>query len=101
MKNNKKIEELKQNYNNIEIPDRLDYVINDALSINKHKKSRIAKWSIVAASLCIVIGVVNLSPAFASTLESIPLIGNVIKIINFKNYRLNENGYDILLMYQR
>ena len=95
MKKNKKIEELKQNYNNIEIPDRLDYVINDALSVNKYKKSRTVKWVASAAILCVVIGAVNLSPAFASTLESIPLIGNVIKIINFKNYRLNENGYDI------
>ena len=91
----KKIEDLKQSYNDIEIPDKLDKLINDALSGNKHKKSKIAKWTSVAAASCIVIGVVNLSPAFASTLESIPLIGNVIKIINFKNYRLNENGFDI------
>lgn len=93
MKN--KIEDLKQNYNDIEIPDKLDEVINDALGENKHKKSKIGKWTTVAASLCIVVGVVNLSPSFASTLENIPLIGNVIKIINFKNYRLNKNGYDV------
>ena len=91
----KKIEDLKQNYNDIEIPDKLDEVINDALGKNKHKKSKIGKWATVAASLCIVVGVVNLSPSFASTLENIPLIGNVIKIINFKNYRLNKNGYDV------
>ena len=93
MKN--KIEDLKQNYNDIEIPDKLDEVINDALGENKHKKRKIGKWATVAASLCIVVGVVNLSPSFASTLENIPLIGNVIKIINFKNYRLNKNGYDV------
>lgn len=95
MKKNRKIEELKQNYNDIEIPDKLDEVVNNALGGNKHKKNKIAKLSSAAAALCIVIGSVNLSPAFANTLEEIPLIGNVIKIINFKNYRLNENGYDI------
>lgn len=97
MKKNKKIEDLKHNYNNIEIPDKLDDVVNDALNSNKHKKSNIAKWSSVAASICIVIGAVNLSPAFASTLESIPVIGNMIKIINFKNYRVNENGFDVAI----
>lgn len=94
MKKNRKIEQLKQNYNDIEIPDKLDEIVNDALGIN-NKKNKIGKWSSAAAILCIVIGSVNLSPAFANTIENIPLIGNVIKIINFKNYRLNEKGYDI------
>ena len=95
MKKNKKIEDLKHNYNNIEIPDKLDDVVNDALNTNKHKKGNITKWYSTVASICIVIGAINLSPAFASTLESIPVIGNMIKIINFKNYRMNENGFDV------
>lgn len=97
MNKNKKLEELENNYNNIEIPDRLDDVVNDALNINKKKNSRskITKWSTVAASICILISGVNLSPAFANTLENIPIIGNMIKVINFKNYRINENGYDV------
>ena len=97
MKKNKKLEDLKQNYNNIEIPDKLDDIVNDALNMNKkkNKRSRVVKWSSVAASICVVIGVVNLSPVFASTLESIPVIGNMIKIINFKNYSINENGFDV------
>lgn len=95
LKKNKKIDDLKQNYNNIEIPDKLNDVVNDALNTNRNKKSRIAKWSTVAASICIIIGAVNLSPAFASTLEGIPVIGNIVKIINFKNYRVNKNGYDV------
>ena len=95
LKKNKKIEDLKQNYNNIEIPDKLNDVVNDALNTNRNKKSRIAKWSTVAASICVIIGAVNLSPAFANTLEGIPVIGNIVKIINFKNYRVNKNGYDV------
>lgn len=97
LKKNKKLEDLKHNYNNIEIPDRLNDVVNDALNIKqkKYKRSRITRWSSVAASICVVIGAVNLSPAFASTLEGIPVIGNMIKIINFKHYSVNENGYDV------
>ena len=97
MKKDKKIEDLKKNYNNIEIPDKLNDVVNDALNTNtnKNKRGKIAKWSTVAASICVIIGAVNLSPAFANTLENIPVIGNVIKIINFKNYKMNQNGYDV------
>lgn len=95
MKIDKKIEDLKHNYKNIEIPDRLDDVVNDALNRNKNKKSMITKWSSIAATICVVIGAINLSPAFASTLESIPVIGSMIKILNFKNYGINENGYDV------
>lgn len=95
LKKDKKIEDLKQNYNNIEIPDKLNHVVNDALNTNRNKKSRIVRWSTIAASICVIIGAVNLSPAFANTLESIPVIGNIIKIINFKNYKVNKNGYDV------
>lgn len=95
MKKNKKLEDLKYNYNHMEIPYRLDDVVNDALNKNKNKRSRIIRWSCAAASVCVVIGAVNLSPAFASNLEGIPVIGNMIKIINFKHYSLNENGYDV------
>ncbi|WP_312287542.1 DUF4179 domain-containing protein, partial [Terrisporobacter sp.] len=97
MKKDKKIEDLKKNYNNIEIPDKLNDVVNDALNTNtnKNKRGKIARWSTVAASICVIIGAVNLSPAFANTLENIPVIGNVIKIINFKNYKMNQNGYDV------
>ncbi len=95
LKKNKKLEGLKHNYNNIEIPDKLDFVVNDALNKNKNTRSKIRRWSSVAALVCVVIVGVNLSPAFANTLENIPVIGNMIKIINFKNYNVNENGYDV------
>ncbi len=95
MNKNKKLEDLKHNYNNIEIPDKLDFVVNDALNKNKNRISKIRRWSSVAALVCVVIVGVNLSPAFANTLENIPVIGNMIKIINFKNYKVNENGYDV------
>lgn len=95
LKKNKKLEGLKHNYNNIEIPGKLDFVVNDALNKNKNTRSKIRRWSSVAALVCVVIVGVNLSPAFANTLENIPVIGNMIKIINFKNYNVNENGYDV------
>lgn len=97
MNKNEKLDKLKDNYKNIEIPSRLDSIVNDAINSNlrKNKKSTAAKWSVIAASIGIVVGSVNLNPTFADTLESIPILGSVIKIINFRNYRIDENGLDI------
>ena len=97
MNNNKEFKILKDNYMNIEIPDNLDKVVNDALNSKsiKTKRKTISKWSSVSASVCLVVGAINLSPAFANTLEEIPVIGNVIKIINFRNYSIDENGFDV------
>ena len=92
-----RLKDLKHKYDNIEIPDRLDDVIMDAFNMNNKKDSKktVVRWSIIAASICVIVGTVNLSPTFASTFENIPVLGNVIKIINFKNYRINKNGYDV------
>lgn len=95
--NNEEFKNLKDNYMNIEIPNDLDEVVNDALNNKsiKIKRKTINRWSSVAASVCVVVGAINLSPAFANTLEEIPVIGNVIKIINFRNYNIDENGFDV------
>ena len=95
--NNEEFKNLKDNYMNIEIPNDLDEVVNDALNNKsiKIKRKTINRWSSVAASVCVVVGAINLSPAFANTLEEIPVIGNVIKIINFRNYSIDENGFDV------
>lgn len=94
MKDIDKIEKLKKNYNDTKIPENLNEVVNDAINSKKRNKSASNKWIIVAASLCIVIGSVNVNKSFAQTLEQVPVIGNVIKVINFSNYQIKEDGYD-------
>lgn len=97
MKKKQELKNLKENYNNIEIPKDLDDVVNNALSSTdvSNRRKVINRWSSIAASLCIVVGAVNFSPSFADTLEDIPVIGNVIKVINLRNYRIDENGFDV------
>lgn len=97
MKKKEELKILKENYNNIEIPKDLDDVVNNALSSANvsNRRKVINRWSSIAASLCIVVGAVNFSPSFADALEDIPVIGNVIKVINLRNYRIDENGFDV------
>ena len=101
---NDKIDKLKENYNNIEIPKELDDVINDAFKESEDKKiennkkdwrRNMKKWYASAAAVGLIIVSVNASSTFATSLENIPVIGNIIKIVNFNNYRINKDGMDV------
>ena len=101
---NDKIDKLKENYNNIEIPKELDDVINDAFNESENKKlennkkdwrRNMKKWYASAAAVGLIIVSVNASSTFATSLENIPVIGNIIKIVNFNNYRINKDGMDV------
>ena len=88
-----KIDKLKESYNNIKIPARLNDVVNDA--INKKSNHKIpTKWLVTAASICAVVGAININPVFGDNLEQIPVIGNLVKIVNFSNYQIKDNGYE-------
>ena len=104
---NDKIDKLKENYNNIEIPKELDDVINDAFKESEDKKiennkkdwrrnmKNMKKWYASVAAVGLIIVPVNASSTFATSLENIPVIGNIIKIVNFNNYRINKDGMDV------
>ena len=101
---NDKIDKLKENYNNIEIPKELDDVINDAFNESENKKlennkkdwrRNMKKWYASAAAVGLIIVSVNASSTFAKSLESIPVIGNIIKIVDFNNYRIDRDGMDV------
>lgn len=92
MNNKKNLEKLRENYNNIEIPDKLDHIVNEA--INK-KRFSYKKIVISAASIVAVVGVINISPAFANALEEIPVIGDIVKVVRISNYSVDRNGFDV------
>lgn len=104
---NDKIDRLKENYNNIEIPKELDDVINDAFNENENKKlennkkdwrrnmKNMKKWYASAAAVGLIIVSVNASSTFAKSLENIPVIGNIIRVVNFNNYRIDKDGMDV------
>ena len=101
---NDEIEKLKENYNNIEIPKELDDVINDAFNESENKKlennkkdwrRNMKKWYASAAAVGLIIVSVNASSTFAKSLENIPVIGNIIRVVNFNNYRIDKDGMDV------
>lgn len=97
MKEKNKIQKIKDDYNDIKIPKELDNVVNDALN-KKSKNDLFKKSMIVAASISVIfIGSINISPSFADTLESIPVIGGLVKVVNLDNYNINKNGFEVAI----
>ena len=99
MKDIKKLENLKEQYNNIEIPTELDSIISTAID----KKPNILsvyfrKISVVAASIIVIFtSVVNISPAFAQSMSNIPVVSSIVKLVNFKTYTAKQQViFDIL-----
>jgi hypothetical protein len=97
----RKLNELAEVYNNIEIPDELDKIINSAIRRNKKnnfKYSRIwfrnsifIKSSIATVIIVFVMVIaVNINVSFAQGLYEIPIVGKLAKIITFKEYTFDN-----------
>ncbi|HHW37439.1 MAG TPA: anti-sigma-V factor rsiV [Bacillales bacterium] len=90
----KKIEKLKTDYHNIPIPNELDFVVKKALQ-QKPRKTRKIKWIAgVAAALVVFVGGLNVNETFAKTMAEVPVIGNIVKVLTFVEYKVDEETYN-------
>lgn len=97
----KNLQKLKKEYNEIPIPDELDFVVKKALRdsgvYNTKAKIIYKRLGITAASLAIATGMlavgVNSSPTFAYELSKIPVVNSIVKVLTFKEYNINEDKY--------
>lgn len=101
MKDNK-LEQLKTEYMEVPIPKELDFVVKKALkasgvSNNRRKKSfkqiKRAAASIAAALVILAAGA-NISPVFAETMSKVPVVGGLVKVLTFREYKVDEDTYD-------
>lgn len=97
-----KLMEMKKKYDNIPIPQELDFVVRQAIKEGKkqqmmNKKKR-KKWpkiltaGIASAALFFVIGV-NTSEPFAASVRNIPVIGNLVRVVSFHEFIIEEKKY--------
>ena len=96
----KKIAELKKEYDEMTIPEELDFVVRKALKDSKRrlegadKMNKTLKWITgVAAALAIFIGGINLSPAFAEAVSQLPVVGNLVKVFTFREFKVEGDSY--------
>lgn len=90
MRSEKELQRLKEEYNNVRIPDELGNRVQDAIKLGVRKRRRYPmKWvQAVASAAAAVVLVVNISPTFADTLIEVPVLGDFVKVICFREYRV-------------
>jgi hypothetical protein len=95
------LEQLKKEYMETPIPAELDFVVKKSLQESRKKMSRknnlskirTVAISVVAAAAVFVVGI-NSSPVFAKTLSDVPFIGDIVKVLTFREYTINEDTFD-------
>lgn len=96
--NDKKIDDLKNKYININIPDRLENMVYETIKDSRKKRNK--GWNMkkgligLAASITILVGALNISPAFAGVLEDVPVVGKIIKLVVIKNYTVKDDSVE-------
>lgn len=98
--NNKDLEQLKKEYMETPIPDELDFTVKRALKqgrINMRKKNNMKKIGVAAASVVVSVGIltagVNTNPALAENLSKMPVVKDIVKVLTFKHYEVDEDTY--------
>ncbi|QUH29989.1 RsiV family protein [Vallitalea guaymasensis] len=94
----KKLEKLKNEYMNIPVSDKLDFIVKDSIrkGVKKNmRKNNIIRWvGAVAASLAIFVTVINCSESSAKALADVPIISNLVKVFTFREYKVNEDNHE-------
>lgn len=98
----KKLHFLKNRYLDTPIPEELDFIVKRALkdrSVYKMRRKKIFKRaSVAAASIAVSAAIltvgINSIPAFASTLAKVPIVGSIVKVLTFREYRVNEDKFN-------
>lgn len=89
----------KNEYENIEIPEQLDSVVQDAIDEGLQKRGiwrTSSVWkciiSVAAAACLIVVVLLNTSPLFAETIKDVPVVGPLCQIFTFRSYEYEDES---------
>lgn len=93
----KKLNKLKKDYDETEIPSELEGIVNE--SIQKAKASRkkrpvVKQWTIgAAAAAAIFIGSINMSPSFAQAMANVPGLGAIVNVLSVQQLTVDKETY--------
>lgn len=95
---NNKLDQLRKEYQEIPIPEELDFVvdkaINRSLKTRRNKSSRLKGLVSVSAAAVIFVVTINASTTVANALSSIPGVDQIIKVLTLKEYVVDEPAYN-------
>lgn len=93
-----KMDKLKKDYENIEIPEELDRVVRASIQeaqMKRKKKRPVFRNSLIgaAAAAAIFIGSINVSPAFAKSMVHVPILGSIVEVFTIQQLTVDEGTY--------
>jgi hypothetical protein len=94
-----KMKDLKKNYEDVQIPEELDFVVRKAINTHKSKLKKRSKkglkWtSGVAAAVVVLFAAVNMNSSIAYAMSEVPVVGKLVKVLLIKEYKINEDTYN-------
>lgn len=95
----KKLSEQKNNYESIQIPEELDFVVRKTIRTHKRKMSKASKSALkrisgVAAAAILLFAVINMNSSIAYAMSEVPIVGKLVKVLMVKEYRVQKDTYD-------
>lgn len=93
----KRLNKLKKDYDEVEIPSELESVVKSSIQqakTSRTKRGPLKKWSIgVAAAAALFIGSINISPSFAQAMANVPVLGSIVDVFTVQQLTVDENTY--------
>lgn len=94
-----KLNESKKQYDDIEIPTELKQVVSKSIQNAKREQSRkmpsFKKFVIgFVAAAAIFIASVNMNPALAQSLSTVPILGSIVQVISIQEITIDEDTYN-------
>ena len=93
-----KLNESKKQYNDIEIPSELKQLVSKSIETvkmgQKSKKPSFKRFGIgVAAAASIFVASVNMSPALAQSLSTVPILGSIVQVVSIQEIIIEDDTY--------
>ena len=102
--NEKKLEEMKQNYENIKIPEELRQRVAEGIRQAKEEQHMEKKSNIIgyigkaiggaAAAMLVITVLANSGAGIAHAMSKIPVIGAIAEVVTFRTYESSENNME-------
>ncbi|MCH7322563.1 RsiV family protein [Solibacillus sp. MA9] len=91
----KKLRDLKKQYQNISIPKELDDVVEQALQ-RKKKKQWKPQWffTLAAASVLLFTISINTNSVFAKNMANIPIINSIVEVLTFSKIEDHQGNHE-------
>ncbi len=93
-----RLQELKDEYMNIPIPDELEFTVKKALTEGSRtamkRRNRIRLISASVAAVFLFTLTLNISPILAQSLAEVPVIGSIVNVLTFREYQVDEDTFD-------